>query len=376
MKNAFGNDGIMNDIELVYDVIPEEFVYTKSERKSRRSGGIYKCKNDTYEARVSSNGRDYNLGNFPTREDAQKAIDIKYQEMSDLKQYEPIQRNADGIAFLSCGTDQVLVDDNIFRQLQDKLIRNNEGYIYFGNNMRLSRYVIGAKAGDPHVDHISRDRLDNRLLNLRFVTGSENSQNRTKRADTSSQYVGVSLNRKKWYANIQKDGTVYSQSFDIETMAAEWYDGKALELYGPHAKVNFPVTCREVADEDLQKKNPDSLVIPQKEISGSFVIPGLKSALFKFSCIPLQQRGTIRKFKNSFQARCKFSKFKLDISGFGTEQEAYAKTTMEYYKNRLLVLFDKYNVKEESVPVEEVNLALEPVMRFVHEKILKKSTEP
>ena len=33
----------------------------------------------------------------------------------------------------------------------------------------------------PLVDHINRDRLDNRVENLRWVTYSENCKNRTKR---------------------------------------------------------------------------------------------------------------------------------------------------------------------------------------------------
>lgn len=44
--------------------------------------------------------------------------------------------------------------------------------------LRLHRVVMGCTTGDGlEVDHINRDRLDNRRANLRFVTRQENIRN-------------------------------------------------------------------------------------------------------------------------------------------------------------------------------------------------------
>jgi len=46
-----------------------------------------------------------------------------------------------------------------------------------GSTIRIHRYLLGAQKGQE-VDHINRDKLDNRLSNLRTVTHQENCLNR------------------------------------------------------------------------------------------------------------------------------------------------------------------------------------------------------
>lgn len=50
----------------------------------------------------------------------------------------------------------------------------------------LAEHYIPNPENKPCVDHINRDRKDNRIINLRWVTYSENSQNTGIRKDNTS----------------------------------------------------------------------------------------------------------------------------------------------------------------------------------------------
>lgn len=54
------------------------------------------------------------------------------------------------------------------------------------------------------IDHINRIKSDNRLINLREATNTENGQNREKQKNNTSGYKGVSWNKqaKKWETKI------------------------------------------------------------------------------------------------------------------------------------------------------------------------------
>lgn len=59
-----------------------------------------------------------------------------------------------------------------------------------------------------HTDHINRDKLDNRRINLRSVDTSINAYNSKLRIDNSSGHKGVSWSKSKnrWRADIQVKG--------------------------------------------------------------------------------------------------------------------------------------------------------------------------
>jgi hypothetical protein len=95
--------------------------------------------------------------------------------------------------------------------------------------------------GSKFVDHINGNGLDNRDENLRLATNSQNQMNSRKRSGTSSRYKGVSLQRKRWRAQIKLDGKlIYLGMFDTEEQAAMAYDYAAIELFGEFSRINFP----------------------------------------------------------------------------------------------------------------------------------------
>jgi len=151
---------------------------------------------------------------------------------------------------------ETLVDDEDFEALQHYTWRlNPAGYVYrtiwvSGENKNSKVYMHRQVTGCPRgmeVDHINRNRLDNRKENLRLCTRSQNNAANKKRRGGTSQYRGVSRatdpkhHRKPWIAQIQKDGVNKRLGrFETEEEAARRYDEWAQKLYGAFANLNFP----------------------------------------------------------------------------------------------------------------------------------------
>ncbi|MHC4566413.1 MAG: 5'-3' exonuclease H3TH domain-containing protein, partial [Planctomycetota bacterium] len=94
------------------------------------------------------------------------------------------------------------------------------------------------------VDHINRNRLDNRKANLRPATAAQNGQNRVKyrKGKYSSKYKGVSRRRSRmpWRATIRVNGRPkHLGSFTSEVRAAKAYDRAAKKYHGEFAVLNF-----------------------------------------------------------------------------------------------------------------------------------------
>lgn len=72
-------------------------------------------------------------------------------------------------------------------------------------NRYIHRDIMGVFDPDIIIDHINRDPLDNRRINLRIATKSENSLNSKINKKNTSGYKGVSfhnIGNKPWRARI------------------------------------------------------------------------------------------------------------------------------------------------------------------------------
>jgi len=144
-----------------------------------------------------------------------------------------------------------LVDDEDYQMLVDRgsWHYNNSGYAAreepmingARGKMILMHNIINPPPEGLENDHIDRNPLDNRKVNLHHCTRSQNQLNSPPRGG-SSRFKGVNYHKaaKKWRTQIRIDGKLtHLGLFDTEEDAAGAYDAVAKILY-KHAYLNFP----------------------------------------------------------------------------------------------------------------------------------------
>lgn len=117
---------------------------------------------------------------------------------------------------------------------------NVYGYAQTTRGELLHISIMGRRDGLV-VDHINRDRLDNRRSNLRLCTRAENVVNAAKPKTNTSGFKGVTWDsiRGKWKAQVYYRGkNVFLGRFDSATDAAIAYDKWASELHGSFLATN------------------------------------------------------------------------------------------------------------------------------------------
>ena len=169
-------------------------------------------------------------------------------------------------------TKYALVDDDVFetiKEMRSKFCIMKKGYFISTKfiqlpgmtekkRLSLHHFVFTLKTGElpiRSVDHIDRNRANNKFENLRLATRKEQQHNRGKLNNNTSGYIGVCHIHKAnkynneydyWLTQIhnpagKNEVKTFPFTDDGLIAAATWYDKKAIEYFGEfHGELNFP----------------------------------------------------------------------------------------------------------------------------------------
>lgn len=121
---------------------------------------------------------------------------------------------------------------------------NGKGYVIhnpFRKPATFLHHLILSPELGKQTDHVNRNKLDNRRLNLRNVTPSQNNQNQSVRSDNLVGYKGVSyvLGRGKYRVTIRVNKKrINVGRFDNPHDAARAYNKAATLYHGEFAVLN------------------------------------------------------------------------------------------------------------------------------------------
>lgn len=166
---------------------------------------------------------------------------------------------------------------NVFSIKQNKILKgsiNKYGYKEFqlsknklAKHFRASRLVAINFLLNPEnkkvVDHIDRNKLNDNVSNLRWVTKFENSANRSlSKKKIFGTYKGVFFKKGKWESRITHEHVRHHLGyFDLEIHAAFAYNTKAKELYGEFAHLN------DIKEEDVLN---NFVVYEKKQLTSNY----------------------------------------------------------------------------------------------------------
>jgi len=263
----YGNDANLNDV-------PEDPNFKPPDIKRRlpvEERGIYQYKTK-WGVRLKVNGTKIFLGYHHTREEALNVMRKWRQEQLDKMEEEHLKknitRNKDGIAIIPVKlkggkeTTYAMVDDNWWHTLIKNSWSSSNGASdgYPTNGVVMHQYLMKAPQGKV-IDHINRNKMDNRLCNLRITSYKGNSQNRS---STSKRDLprGVSKVDSKFLTMISG---MRIGKYPTSEEAAHAYDRKAIELYGVNAYTNYPASdyLDDKGDLKIVDIQPETTITPK-----------------------------------------------------------------------------------------------------------------
>jgi len=212
-------------------------------------------------------------------------------------------------------TGYALVSPEHFEEInQYRWYSDKENYVKGQVNKkpwRLHRYIMieimkQDIPKDHVVDHKNGNRLDNCETNLRIVTHSQNAQNRKKKTNRTSLYMGVSKNKDKFYTEIRFTGNRLYAYYNKEIHAAHQYNLWIEEH-------NLTTAIRNIIDiptDFIKWVSKLSL----KELPTGVTKSGKKFKAIIYSNDIRENLGTFTKLEDAIKARKEAEEEKLNIA--------------------------------------------------------------
>jgi hypothetical protein len=147
--------------------------------------------------------------------------------------------------------------DDVERCKQFKWRYGPKNYIISSQNLFLHRFLLSHLLTEElYVDHIDRDKSNNRKCNLRVCDQSQNQRNKSKESNQSSDILGVRWckDRGKWGASIRINNIQTGLGYFLDVRDALIARVKAERLYYGEFASNHNLTLLEkynVTEEDL-----------------------------------------------------------------------------------------------------------------------------
>jgi hypothetical protein len=241
---------------------------------------------------------------------------------SPKNRYELLQ---DGVAILYIIKNGVQVETKLDSKYVDIVkeyswfimgqTKTNQGYVGFSRKIKgttvyykLHRLILGVEDENVLVDHINRNRFDNRESNLRIASRSENAYNSSKFRNVNSKFKGVRKTSSGTFeCSLRVDGeTIYLGSYLTELEAVKVYDENARIYHGEFAATN--VSLGLVCEEKLRGVTVNKHYVGKK-----------KDVWYNnYRGVSRQKKSN----KNPWRAYITFKGEHIRIGGFATEEEA------------------------------------------------------
>ena len=99
-----------------------------------------------------------------------------------------------------------------------KLSNKNKEFCFFAHRLVAGAFIENIN-NKPQVNHIDGNKINNKISNLEWVNGRENSCHKFKNTNCSSRYIGVCFNKykNKWESRI----SILRKSFHLGTFKTE-----------------------------------------------------------------------------------------------------------------------------------------------------------
>ena len=197
---------------------------------------------------------------------------------------------------------------------------DRKGYVVGKANeehIMLHRFIAKTHhwdVGENIIDHINRDKRDNRKSNLRVCTPQQNCFNRIQRYNgATSRYKGVSKRENGyWRMRVIIDGKPYcDKTYKTEIEAAVAYNRAAIKVHGEYALLN-----------DIPEKYLNMDVHP--------IVPNSK------------HRGVTKRSNGNFEARITKNYKWYCLGTFSIEEDAaraYDKKAVELFGDKAVLNF-------------------------------------